>query len=219
MNYDTVIVFCPDKKGIDGKFPDFQDGKYLGGQVRMDAAVRVYEDNKNAEFVLVGGYNEDNGDEGSNYYQKSDKTSDMKDHMIDKGVAEDHLVVVNSLPCTRHNLIAIFNKYGENLKAQRIAILTNFYHIPRALRFWSKLRDEMPHLRNLDVPRPIAAETMGDINKGLEYITRIEGELSGLIDIELDGYKDKCIKEKYERILQEEHSVLLTCGEEKMLGY
>ena len=47
MKYDIIIVLCPERK-FDGKFPEFKNGKYLGGQTRMDAAAIVCEEHKKA---------------------------------------------------------------------------------------------------------------------------------------------------------------------------
>lgn len=238
MKYDIIIVLCPSKKNKEGKFPEFLNGEYLGGQTRMDAAVEIYKENEKARFILVGGYNEDNGI--TDYYRESQKTTDMEEYMIDNGVEKNNIRTVNSLPCTRHNLIAIFNTYKKKLDGRNIGLLTNFYHMARALRFWTKLVKEIKEFMEIQsFPKSIIAESI--IGGGeryiryCEYISTLEGEIKGLIDIEKNLYRDNCfklkeekeykykrvIKKEFERIIGEDenYSILLTSEERKEFGF
>lgn len=233
MKYDIIIVLCPDKKGDNGKFPEFKNGKYLGGQTRMDAAVEISKESNKTKFILVGGYNEDDGVISSTYYMASQKTTDMQDFMKEKG-ARNEIKIVNSLPCTRHNLIAIFNERMEELSNTdfNIGLLTNFYHLPRALNLWTKLAKEEKEFEKkiIENPTPIVAESIVEENKRYskhhEYILRLENELKGLIDLDTYKYKkenqkyerqymDKCLRKEFSRIIEKEKKRLLTKEEKE----
>jgi len=182
MKYDIVIILCPEKKDPNGDFPQYKDGEYLGGQTRMDAAKELYyKNNKVTNFVVVGGYDED----GS---ECSRKTHDMKCFLTNhcRGIKIEE---IKSLPCTKHNLVAIFNTLGNKLKGKKIGLLTNFYHLPRALRFWRELINE--EFGRIPMPFPISAESITAslsmyINHN-EYLLRLEKERLGLRDLE-DNY-------------------------------
>jgi len=189
---DYIIVFCADKM-YDKKFPEYKEGKYLGGQIRMDAAVEIWKKYKKVEFILVGGYDEDGG---------TDKTLDMKvyiENKIDKKY-NTKIEIVNSLPCTRHNLIAILNKYDKDLENKTIGILSNFYHIPRILNLWSQLKDDNYKINFNNIKlEPLIAEKQIGVNYPIgviEYIVRLEEEIRGLIDINTNAYKDGCFSVK-----------------------
>jgi len=224
MKYDIVIVLCPDKKNLYGKFPEFKNGKYLGGQTRMNAAVVLSQENKKTIFILVGGHNEDDGITDSDYYKKSQKTADMRQYFLEKGIENKRLKIVNSLPCTKHNLVAVFKKYSKRLdkkKKLKIGLLTNFYHLPRALNFWRNLVcDEFQSI--VKNPTAIIAESIigGDrpYYKEYEYFLRLESELKGLIDLNTDRYKDKCLKEGFFRIINGSGNKLLTRKDKKLLS-
>src|SRR3989344_5163902 len=149
MKLDYIIVLNPDKK-IHGQFPNFKDGKYLGGATRMAAAITIAKENQFSEIILVGGYNEDNGKDKSTFFQKSQKVEDMKDYLNENKI-KNSIVTINSLPCTKHNLIAVFNKYQKKFENKKVGILTNKYHLSRALQFWVKLKEE-PDFNKLSIP-------------------------------------------------------------------
>jgi hypothetical protein len=211
--YDYVIVLCAWTM-INNKFPQFLNGEYLGGQTRMDAAVIVAKQNPKTKIILVGGYNEDNYDK-SDYYKKSQKTENMKTFMHENGVEkyvhnnnkkEERIITVESLPCTRHNLIAVFNEYKEEFskKDARIGLLTNFYHLPRALNFWEKLtKNEEDFKKIIKNPEPIIAESFIEEKERYlhhcEYIKSLESELNGLRLLQTYKYNidKKCFEHKY----------------------
>ncbi len=129
---DYLIVLCPEINPSDkGVFSDFKHGLYLGGRTRMKAACEVYKINSQLKFILVADYNGVNG----GTYNESQRTDDMKDYLISSGVNIDSIRQVNSLPSTRHNLVAVFNNYKDILKNEKVGLLTNLYHMPRALFF------------------------------------------------------------------------------------
>ncbi len=225
MEYDIIIVLCASARSDDGKFVEFEKGQYLGGQTRMDAAVKLYKDNHKAQFILVGGYNKNE--------EKSDKVNGMQQFLEEKCGQDVDTLLCPSLPCTRHNLIAIFNTWKKNkvffdkLKNKKIGVLTNFYHLPRALRFWSELVSQ-EEFAGIPTPFPISAESIiGDSGEAhirfIEYLLRINGEVKGLKDIEEAHYGDKCIeKEKdlkyFIKIIKRKRDILLNSEDKIKLG-
>jgi hypothetical protein len=197
MKYDIIIVLCPWKK-VDCKFPEFLNGKYVGGQTRMDATCEIYKKNKQAEFIIVGGYNENS--------EESDKVRDMKNFLKEK-CPEIIIKECPSLPCTRHNLVAIFNTWRrdpQDLQGKKIGLLTNFYHLPRTLRFWSELVTIKDFRgKKIPTPFPICAESIvKDMSSGvytrfIEYFLVLESERLGLKDIEKEKYRDSCLMKNF----------------------
>jgi hypothetical protein len=222
MKYEIVIVLCPEKTDKDGRFPEFKDGKYLGGQTRMNATCEIFKKNKKAEFIIVGGYDPNDND-------RSQKMIDME-NFLEEQCKKIKVVKCPSLPCTRHNLIAIFNtwkKKSKDIKGKRIGLLTNFYHLPRTLRFWGELvnKEEFKKIPDpIPTPIPIAAESVSQISGEIyirftEYILRIDKERDGLRDIENGIYIDSCLLEEnfnqFKRVLKNKQDILLTNEERK----
>jgi len=219
MKYDIVIVLCPEKKNSDGKFPEFESNKYLGGQTRMDAVCEIFKNNNKAEFVLVGGYSKD--------ALISEKVEDMKE-FLEKNCNGIMITECPSLPCTKHNLIAVFNtwkKNGTTIKGKKVGLLTNFYHLPRALRFWGELTNE-EEFSEIHAPIPIIAESIikqdGLYIRFIEYILRLDSEINGLKDNEMGTYKDNCLSKRenldsFKDIIKQKKEILLTSNERKEL--
>ncbi len=110
---DYLIVLCPEINPSDkGVFSDFKHGLYLGGKIRMKAAYEAYKINSQLKFIIVADYNGVNG----GAYNESQRTDDMKNYLISSGVNIDSIRQANSLPCTRHNLVAVFNNSRDILK-------------------------------------------------------------------------------------------------------
>ena len=236
MKYDIIIILCPYKK-LNGKFPEFLNGKYIGGQTRIDATVELSKENEKAIFILVGGYNQDDGVVGSDHYTKSQKTTDMNDYLLGKIAGQNRISIVNSLPSTKHNLVAIFKKY-EKLRDDNlnIGLLTNTYHLPRALSWWEELinnENEFKEKKNqkntikgiIKNPIPIVAESIiggdGRYKRYIEYISRLESELKGIMDLKTykydhtkgrfkHNYKCTHIKKEFFRIINQKKNALLT---------
>src|SRR3990167_1221192 len=198
MKYDIVIVLCAARRQEDKKFPEFQDGKYLGGQTRMEAAAELFKRNEATKFVIVGGYNPKS--------EYSQKVQDMEKFLKEKctGILLDP---IPSLPCTYHNFIAVFNtwlKEGKGFKNKKIGLLTNFYHFPRALRFVAELRNEAEFAKIPSI-LPISAESIVQVSQPTmvtefgAYLLRFEDERQGLRDLEMSNYDDKCTKRNYSK--------------------
>ena len=223
MKYDFIIVLCPEKK-IGNVFPEFSNGMYLGGQTRMDAAIELFKNNKETNFVVVGGY--DPTDNNNKVNEKSKKVDDMESFLREK-CPDIKLVGVKSLPCTMHNLVAVFNTWINkdkiNLENKNIGILTNFYHLPRTLRFALKAKMKISP-NNISDFIPICAESLANLQdnnmytRNTEYLLRLESERKGLRDLESDSYKDDCLDKKITQfigIASKYSDILLTLDERK----
>ena len=223
---DYLIVLCPEINPNDkGVFSNYKNGLYLGGEIRMKSAVKAYKKNKELKFILVADYNGVNGGK----YNKSQRTDDMINYLIKLGVPSNLIEVVNSLPCTRHNLVAVFNNFKDIFKNKKVGILTNLYHMPRTLLFWIELKKNKKYKNIPDLPIEIIAEDIILSKVGQKenkkYIKRLELEMKGIIDLSLGKYRDACIKIKadnnilirneYKRITKEKKEVLLTPNELK----
>jgi|GEM_PF-4398515 hypothetical protein len=220
--YDYIIVLCPEVNPEDkGVFEDFKHGLYLGGKVRMEAAVKLYKEHKKVILILVADYNEEKKGK-SNYYKESQRTDDMQKYLFREGVAKESMVVVNSLPCTRHNLVAVFNMFEDKFKGKNVALLTNQYHFPRSLLFWLDLK-KVDRYKNISSrPQLVSAEDI--INDKAQhkekkmYADRLRSEEKGILDFVSGNYDDRCIvRKEYQKIAKERKSELLTPSEIKNL--
>lgn len=231
-SHDYIIVLCPEVNPEDkGKFTNFKHGLYLGGGIRMEAAYKLYQKNKKVILILVADYNKDNVS-GDDTYKLSYRTDSMRAYLLNCGVPNKNLRIVNSLPCTRHNLVAVFNNFSDAFKNKKIGLLTNSYHLPRSLSFWIELKKYQKYYNVPSLPDPIFAEDIIDNNirykKSGLYIARLELEARGVIDVILDNYKDGCIglsskgnklaiRSDYKRIVEENKERLLTPDEIKLV--
>jgi len=210
-NYRFIIVLCAEAKEPDGKFPDFKNNVYLGGQIRMEAALALSRKYPNTTFVLVGGYDQ------KTKKQTSKKVADMY-NFLKRENRSIKTKKIPSLPCTKHNLVAVFNTLKQELENQEIGILTNFYHLPRSLQLWTKLVKE--EFTNIPAPWPFCAEAIVDnpiyYMRFAEYLVRLEQERSGLRDEEKGTYEDSCLTKKikdFEDVIKQKMDILLTKGE------
>lgn len=220
--YDMVIVLCPaERNKLDRKFPEYdENGKYLGGQTRMDAVVGIYKRNPYSKFIVVGGL-----DKMTQRLEESLKTKDMKEYLEEKCDTVD-VERINSLPCTKHNFIAIFIRWAEqniNLENKRIGVLTNYFHLPRSLKFLSDALMEYKIGGN-PIFIPIAAESIvcqPEIYiKRQEYFLTLKSEVGGMEDMENGIYKDGCLwrKTKYERGKFEDYEYIIKQEKDKLLS-
>lgn len=232
MMYDYIVVLCPEINLEDkGKFTNFKHGLYLGGGIRMEAAYKLYQNNKKTILILVADFNKDDGF-SIDGYKLSNRTDSMKAYLLNCGIPEKNLRIVNSLPCTRHNLIALFNNFSDSFKNKKIGLLTNSYHLPRSLSFWTELKKYKKYYNIPNLPDAISAEDIIYNNirykkRGM-YIARLELEARGAIDVISGNYKDGCvnlnaksnklaIRNDYKKITEKNKKYLLTPNEIKLI--
>jgi hypothetical protein len=182
---DMLIVPSPILDDTGTAFPDVDPttGLYVGGHLRMSAAADFSLHCQPAKVVVVGGLNPKHA---------CRMTQAMAQFILEKNSGAN-VQRINSLPCTRHNVIAILNQLRGELAGKRIGVLSNSYHLPRFLAFWTKLR---PHDGNIPDPLTIAAEscrlTRGPVDQAA-YEARIAAEQRGLADLRLGKYLDRCL--------------------------
>jgi hypothetical protein len=184
---DVLIVPSPAVQHDARIFPDVepQSGLYVGGKVRLTAATEFTIRYAPRLIVLVGGMDQ---------HDRFRMTSAMKDFVLERN-PRTNVKTVNSLPCTRHNIVALFNQIGGELKNKKVAALSNEYHLPRFLAFWSKL-DGVYGLK-LGQPIPVAAETIHDAGHRDSYAAaygkRLRAEAEGIAHLRAGEYFDKCM--------------------------
>ncbi len=186
--YHIVIVLCPsESRTLENKyaFYEIENDKrerekliYIGGQIRMQAAVDLASQIKEA-YVVVGG--------------SRPKVDDMKGYLEQElGNKTPPIIRIVSKSDTTGNLMAIYKcrrKYKNFFsKKKKVGILTNFYHLPRAMRFVASRFTDINFI-------PIAAEAV--ISRyhptyalyTQEFLLRIAKEIDGLRDFENGSYK------------------------------
>jgi hypothetical protein len=189
--------------GPDGNFPDFKNGMYLGGHVRMRAAAKIAKDSPETEITLVGGYNKlpDPNPDTSN------KANDMA-QFVRSVIPHANLRLVYSLPCTHHDFIASFNAWrAENIEIEEVGILTNAYHMKRAEAFAHRAAALLglgSSVRFIPVPaEAVLGEPIETIvgDRQVEYNTRLKSEAQGIIDLNSGNYRDNCLNDNFEVLL------------------
>lgn len=201
MSFDYIIILSAAAENIEGKFPNFLNGMYLGGEVRINAAAKLLSKYQETEFIVAGGYNEKNiGIRGT-----SKKVDDIVGFLKDSN-PRAMIQEIYSLPCTHHNFVAVFNYWKRNkISPRRVGVLSNEYHLPRALAFADMLSKTMlPESKTTLVP--IAAEAV-DASLALKfddnvsraaYSRRLAYEKAGLTKLSAGDYTDYCLTRDYE---------------------
>jgi hypothetical protein len=183
---DLLIVPSPVLAEDGRSFPDVDPatGLYVGGCVRLEAALQFSLRYRPPVIVVVGGLHPRHGNR---------MTSAMRKFILERN---NRVTVqqVDSLPCTRHNAIALFNQLGTQLESKRVAVLTNEFHLPRFLAFWSQLSGE--YCLKIADPLAIAAERFvhSDTQHQAAAIkARHAAEERGLADLRAGKYTDRCL--------------------------
>lgn len=212
---ETIFVLSPGRANPDGGFADYgDDGSYIGGQIRMNAAVQMIRDRPEDQFFLVGGLDTD-----ALLAPYSQKAQDMSRFICSTLQDEEPEVwhragPVPSLPCTYHNFIAALRELNDPRLMEpgtvNIGVLTNAYHIPRSQLFATQAKHDMfdlnPNIRAdvtftwhaaediLQTPMPYSVKD--DPEAYAAFKKRIAMEERGLLDIDLGRYDDSC-RRKY----------------------
>lgn len=199
--YNLAIVLCASALNERNEFDEVDKDKksgepiYVGGKIRMQAAADFESMVK--KIIVVGG-----GAEKKYECSNFKKVDDMKKFLCCENEIDSNRVIrILSEPDTTGNLNAIKKlKILDEFKGKKdkIVMLTNFYHLPRAMRMASDIFEGM----NINFVS-IAAEAV--IKKchpsysfyPKEFLFRIYREINGLRDWENGKYKDqkKLLKE------------------------
>jgi hypothetical protein len=218
MSIEKVIVLAASPFEADGKFAEFKGGMYLGGQTRIEAATQLSRDDPSVELILVGGYNKPS--EGA--ITTSQKVTDMSRFIL--GQLPDALIhPVLSLPCTRHNFVAVLNDLAaHNLDVDEIGVLTNGYHMARALVFAEQASEATKRYSKTHFVPMVAESILGSDLSGLianseQYRARLVSEERGLRQALSGTYTDSCLTINVDQLsgVISAHSVeLLTFSEQ-----
>lgn len=217
MDYDYIIVLSGAAKNLDGKFVNSEGGMYIGTESRIIAAAKLIEKYPSAEFIVVGGYNEKN----VGIADTSKKVDDVVDSLKEK-YSNAKIQEIYSLPCTHHNFVATFNYWKINkIAPRRVGIVTNAYHMPRALEFAKRCAADI--IPDIDISfHPIPAEEIAEVQiednlmKRSDYRTRVTYEETGLAQIINGTYRDSCLTSVYpliKDVVTEDPEHLLTKSE------
>lgn len=218
MRRERIIILAADNLEQDGTFANFKDGLYAGGQVRMEAAVKIVQDRPEAEITLVGGYDTP----AESMSMTSSEVNDMIGFMR-KHCPHAMLQPIYSLPCTHHNFVAVFNTWAtDNTGVDRISILTNNYHLARARAFAQLAAASFEQYAHVQIELLDAEEILAKPIESIvgdrhdEYTTRLQHEEIGLKQLEDGTYKDSCLtrnRESLQPILTQHGALLLTKNE------
>lgn len=121
----------------------------------------------------------------------------MKTFLINNKVPKASIVRICSEADTHGNLRAIYKRFNNELKDKIVGILTNFYHIPRVMRF---IHDPKFDWNAKFVP--ICAESVvtststNYLSFAPQLLRRISNEIKGLKDWESNNYRDQNKPEK-----------------------
>lgn len=223
MNFDHIIILSGAAEDIEGAFPNFLDGMYLGSELRIKAAAKLLDVYPQTKFIVVGGYNEKNiGISGTS--KKVDDTAGFLRSSNPKAMIQE----VYSLPCTHHNFVAVFNDWKRNkIEPNKVGVLSNEYHLPRALAFANILAQTMFPKSDTKF-EPIPAETI-DVTFALNledevsraaYLKRLEYEKQGLQSLHNNSYQDYCLTRDFDllkELIYENPDELLTPDEKQTL--
>jgi hypothetical protein len=198
MTYDTIILLA---RGIhldeQGAFNFTKDGRAITYKTSGDPfefcykAVKKLHENGTQHIILVGGVVK-----GAEYISKPDI---MEDVLVNRyGIPQSCLTKIVSESNTEGNAKAVKEFHATNTIAGNAGLLTNHYHLLRAMRDFVNI----PNLRLLPVPaESIIYTDTGEFenirtfyeNEGLSYIIGntpdANSEIKGIADKELGTYK------------------------------
>jgi hypothetical protein len=184
---DVLIVPSPILNAEGDAFLDIDPvtGMFTGGHLRLCAAAEFSTRWRPRCIAVVGGL----------HAQHETRMTDTMEEFIKQRNRDAHVQKVNSLPCTRHNVIALFNHLGGHLEGKRVAVLTNEYHLPRFMEFWSRVQLEYDF--RVAEPLGVAAEWIcpsaeTDFTWAALDLRR-KAEARGVADLRAGKYVDRCL--------------------------
>jgi len=209
-----IIVLSSTLLQEDGRFGNFEDGMYIGGQVRIEAAVHIAQKYPLIEFTLASGYNKS----GHGDIETSEKVDQMAAFILARAPMAN-IQKVYSLPCTYHNFVAALRRYRSSFESQEVGILTNEYHLRRALEFANLAAQTLGYTEQSKFI-PIAAEEVLSLQiraiigeRTGEYAERVRSEAHGLKQLRAGLYEDSCLTRNFaslRHIIKKHGKVLLT---------
>ena len=173
MRYDRVFVHAGqmEKRGDEYEFLTEDKHGFLHGEIRVEAVKILREQGRIKEIIVVGGPTEDG----------MSKVKLIAERIGGK------VTQLESTPSTRSNLEVIKKYLGDD--EGKNGLLTNFYHLPRAMRLSAE--------KGLNLI-PISAEAvlLADDPRWLEKIKEWHSQSSMLKRIISEIYGLSCLEEE-----------------------
>jgi len=186
---DVLIVPSPILSAEGDAFLDIDPvtGMFTGGHLRLCAVAEFSKRWQPRCIAVVGGL----------HAQHGTRMTDTMEQFIKQRNSDAHVQKINSLPCTRHNVMALLNQLGRQLEGKRVAVLTNDYHLRRFLEFWSQLQLEYDF--RVAEPLGVAAEWIQpSVETDFTWAAREQrrkAEARGVADLRAGKYVDRCLGE------------------------
>lgn len=179
--FDFVIVLCPNI-GFGPELEEYApDGLYIGARARMQAAVDLFHraDITVGKFIVVGG-----GLEQADHRLRWKKTENMREFLMRHGVPPEDILCVASEPDTSGNFRAIWLTCHKLLQAKTVGVLTNQYHMARALCIATDPQFDWGGARFI----PLAAESL--LTDNIKLPAHDEAPMAGRLMREQHGLND-----------------------------
>jgi len=186
--YDSIVVLASEifKEGNKFRMPDFFNGVAQGGKMRLDAAVKMFEDKMVNNIIVVGGKVRGSEDE---------KTEAMADYLINNDIAVENIIKLPSKTNTQGNAKVVKSYLDKNkLTNKKIGLLTSFYHLPRAMKIFARegLNFEPVVAESILIDHPdYGLNKIHQFYINTKMLERLNQELLGLADLEKGIYKPK----------------------------
>ena len=188
---EYIIVLSAERKDESGRFPNFGPDKkdpsrtiYIGGEVRMQATLKAAKLYPDAEFVMVGGFDQI----GQETFSKAQEMADF----VRESFPDLNLKVIDSLPSTRSNLVALFNILGGQIQTSNFVLLTSDDRVVRIAEFWKRLKETdypgIPEPEFLTVKQLGIKEATAENSP--EYLLRLQREREGIDALRSRNYKN-----------------------------
>ncbi len=177
MFYDVVFVHAAqmEKRGGEYVFLPEDGSGFLHGEIRIEAAKILMAQGMVRQFVAVGGPTKDGVSK-----------AEMIAVILGGGT-----IPLKTQPNTQSNISEIKNFLGDTEGV--FGLLTNFYHVPRAIRMAS---EKGVNLIPICAEAVLMAADIGWTEKIKEWygsdsmLTRILSEVRGLSDLETNAYSN-----------------------------
>jgi len=154
--------------------------------MRLDAAVKMFEDKMVNNIIVVGGKVRGSEDE---------KTEAMADYLINNDIAVENIIKLPSKTNTQGNAKVVKSYLDKNkLTNKKIGLLTSFYHLPRAMKIFARegLNFEPVVAESILIDHPdYGLNKIHQFYINTKMLERLNQELLGLADLEKGIYKPK----------------------------
>ena len=210
-DFDQVIILCPNTSYDQGAFEKYgPDGAYIGGQIRMQAAVDLYNSPEITirAFIVVG------GGVDAEPARRWAKTNNMRQFLMQNGIPAGLITCVSSGADTLGNLRAIWVTCHELLAGKTIGLLTNDYHLPRAMLMAHDSQFDWAGARFFPLPAEAHSSSASGLphpqDPGLQE--RLRRELQGRLDWQHGVYQRQYLpSSEWRGILCASHEAGVVC--------